>query len=42
MNKDDNFLAISVQPQLFDQKDLNDLIRDVKLSKESSKVIASE
>ena len=42
MNKDDSFLAISIQPQLFNQKDLNDLIRDVRLSKESSKVLTSQ
>ena len=42
MNQEENFLAISNQPQLFDQKDLNDLIRDLNLSKESSEVLNSQ
>ena len=41
MNQDDTFFVISNQPQLFDQKELNDLIRDLNLSKESSEVLAS-
>ena len=41
MNQDDNFLAISNQTQLFDQKNLNYLIKDLNLSKESPGVLAS-
>ena len=33
MNQDDNFFTISNQPQLFDQKEFNDLIRDLNTSK---------
>ena len=31
MNQGDNFFAISNQPQFFDQKELNNLIRDFYL-----------
>ena len=40
MNQDDQFFAIPNQPQLFDQKELNDLISDLNLSKESSEVFS--
>lgn len=34
----DNFFAIYNEPQLFDQKGLNDVIKDLNLSDESSEV----
>ena len=41
MNQDENFLAISNQLQLFDQKELNNLIRNLNLSKEFPEILAS-
>ena len=41
VDDDDKDLACSSTPLLFDQQNLSDLIRDLSLSKESFKVLAS-
>ena len=39
--KDEDYVVEAEPPQLFSQSELNDLVRDLSLSKESSELLAS-
>ena len=39
--KDEDYVVEAEPPQLFSQSELNDLLRDLSLSKESSELLAS-
>ena len=39
--KDEDYVVVAEPPQLFSQSELNDLVRDLSLSKESSELLVS-